>query len=57
MINEYAKVVWGIDDILCLQPEWTRQQAEEWLEKHEKHIADRLTEVGWDVIDTLMSLD
>ena len=57
MINEYAKVVWGIDDILCLQPEWTRQQAEEWLEKHEKHIADRLTEVGWDVIDTLISLD
>jgi len=54
---EYAKTVWSVDDILCLQPEWTEKQAKGWLERNEKYIAERLVELGWEVLETLIAMD
>ena len=51
--TRYAKVAWTADDVLTLRPEWTAEQAEEWLELNERYVADRLVELGWGVIDTL----
>ena len=51
--TEFARVTWTIDDILTLQPDWTRQEVRDWFEKNEKYIIDRITELGWEVIGEL----
>lgn len=56
-MNHYAKVVWTADDILTLKPDWTDEQAEEWLECNQKYIRDRLVELGWEVIESLLPID
>jgi len=33
---------------------WTDKQADEWLESIERNLQDRMTERGWEVIETLM---
>lgn len=52
--NRYAKVVWAPEDIQTLRPEWTLEKCEEWLDNNERYIQDRLVELGWDVIGTLL---
>ncbi len=54
--KSYASVSWHIEDIQDLRPEWTDQQAEEWLRNNEKHIRHRLVELGWEVIEDLLPL-
>ena len=51
----YAEVAWTVGDIQALRPEMTDEQAAEWLEFNQKHIQDRLVELGWDVIEALLS--
>jgi len=57
--NDYAEVVWAAEDVLSVARkrglDWTAEDAEEWLRSNEGHIADRLTELGWDVIDALLT--
>lgn len=53
--EEYARVVWGVDDILELRPTWTREQADAFLRVNEKHFRDRITELGWGVWDALLT--
>ena len=53
-METYAKVEWTADDILTLRPEWTKEQAEEFLEMNEKHIQNRLVELGWEVIESML---
>ena len=33
---------------------WTDEQADKWLESIEISLRDRMTETGWEVIETLM---
>lgn len=54
MDKKFATVSWTVDDILTLRSDWTVDQAEEWLIKNQKYIQDRLVELGWEVIETLM---
>lgn len=64
-MQQYAKVVWTAEDVLSLtedpdndfQPTITVAQAEEFLARNERHIQDRLVEMGWTVIETLMLTD
>ena len=53
----YAEVAWTVEDIQALRPEMTDEQAAEWLEFNQKHIQNRLVELGWDVIEALLSYD
>ena len=58
--NWYAMARWHADDIkqhakMRFDLDITDEQAEEWLSMHESNIADRMVEMGWDVIDSLMS--
>lgn len=55
--SRYAQVAWTADDVLTLRPEWTAEQAEEWLEFNERYVRDRLVELGWGVIDTLLGYE
>lgn len=57
MKEEYAKVVWAPEDVQTLRPDMSLEDAAEWLESNQKYIQDRLVELGWDVIGSLLSYD
>ena len=56
-MKKYAKVVWTANDIFSLKPDWTDEQAEEWLECNQKYIQERMVELGWEVIESLLPSD
>ena len=55
--DKYAEVVWTTEDVLTLRPDMTIEEAEEWLQINEKHLRDRLIELGWDVMESLLAFD
>ena len=55
--EEYAKVVWRAEDVKSINGAWSLEKCEEWLQDNERHIADRLIELGWDVMDTLLQME
>jgi len=52
-----AAVTWHAEDIKTLKPNWSLKKCNEWLEDNERHISDRLIELGWEVIDALLIND
>ena len=55
----YAVVRWQLEDVHQHREnmewsKWTDEQAREWIIGNEGRIQDRMVEIGWDVIDTLM---
>jgi hypothetical protein len=55
--DEYAKVVWRAEDVKYLKPSWTLPQCEEWLQDNQEHMKDRLTELGYEVMDSFLSME
>ena len=55
--EEYAKVVWRAEDVKSINGAWSLEKCEEWLQDNERHISDRLIELGWDVMDTLLQME
>ena len=55
--EEYCTTGWRAEDVYMMKPEWTLPQCEEWLADNEGRIQDRLTELGWEVIDTLLMME
>lgn len=53
--TEYAKVSWQVGDIQAIRPDWTVAQCRNFFEDNERRIQDRLVELGWDVIETLLN--
>lgn len=49
-----AAVTWHAEDVQTLKPNWSLEKCNEWLEDNERHISDRLIELGWEVIDALL---
>lgn len=56
-MKTYAKVEWTAEDVRTLRPDMTMEQAEEFLQSNGKYIQDRLVELGWEVIETLLRYD
>lgn len=56
-MKTYAKVEWTAEDIKTLREDWTTEQAEEFLQNNQRRIQDRLVELGWEVIETLLSYE
>lgn len=54
---KYANVGWTAGDIQTLAPRMSDEEAEEWLNVNQTHIRDRITEVGWDIIGSLLAYD
>jgi len=61
---QYATVSWTMWDILSLTedpdtdaPKISEEEAITFLENNSKYIQDRIVELGWDVIETLMQQD
>lgn len=55
--DEYAKVVWRAEDVKAIKGAWTLERCEEWLQDNDRHISDRLIELGWEVMDTLLQME
>ena len=51
----FAQTKWHVEDIKSLRPKWSTAQAMDFLVRNEKWIADRLVELGWEVIETLIA--
>ena len=49
-----AVILWTSEDIQFLKPEWSLEQCQTWLTQNKKHIEERSTELGWEVIETLL---
>lgn len=52
--NKYATVTWTAEDVQTLRPNWTLEKCAEWLDGNERYIQDRLVELGWEVIESLL---
>ena len=55
----YGIARWSIEDVHCHREgmewtKWTDEKAKEWLASIERSLQDRMTERGWEVIETLM---
>ena len=55
--KKLATVTWTAEDVQSLRPDWTTDKCEEFLEDNERRIQDRLIEIGWEVIETLLGED
>ena len=55
--TKYAKMSWAVEDVLELRPNWTEEQAMEFLSNNQNRIRDRLIELGWEVIEDLIEFD
>ena len=51
---DMVRVIWKPEDVLTLCPDWTYEQAAEWLADHRNQIQDRSIERGWEVIEALL---
>ncbi len=54
MSDKYATVTWTAEDVQTLRPNWTLEKCAEWLDSNERYIQDRLVELGWEVIESLL---
>lgn len=55
--RRYGTVGWTAHDVMTLAPGLTEEQAERFLQSNHKHIQNRITEVGWDVLTSLLQYE
>jgi len=56
-MKKFANVEWTAGDIQTLRPEWSVEKCEDFLVANEHHLRDRLIEVGWEVLEVLLTYD
>lgn len=54
---KFAQLAWTPGDVQTHKPDWTEEQCREWLAQHQKHIQNRLCELGNELIGTLVELE
>lgn len=52
----FAEVAWTPGDIQTIRPKWTEKTCIRFLSIMETKIRDRLTELGWEVLETMAAL-
>ncbi len=50
-------IVWTVEDIQSLRPNWKIDQCEKFLSDYAKTIRDRSIEEGWSIIDTCLWME
>ena len=52
--DEYAVVAWQINDIKAVRPSWTDDECENFLDRYETDIEEKMIRAGWDMIHNLL---
>lgn len=55
--TKFAILSWDVEDLQTLKPEWTDEECVRWFNRNEKYLSERLIETGWNVLETLLTLD
>jgi len=55
--KEYAKLAWRPEDVQSLREDMTEDEARGFLARNEKHMRDRLCELGFDVMETFLTME
>ncbi len=50
----FAATCWSVDDVRGKRPDWTEEQAREWLAGHASLIQSAMVDAGWEAIDYLL---
>ena len=50
MRESFARTKWTVDDVLIMQPDWTKKRAAEFLEGIEDDIEEAMVQEGWAVL-------
>ena len=48
-------IKWSAEDVQQLKPEWSLEKCQSWLDGNNRHLADRLIETGWEVLESFVS--
>ena len=54
MLEKYVQVSWCPEDVKILYPDWSDEKCQDLLDKISPYLEDRLIELGWDVMETLL---
>ena len=54
MSKNKAEVCFSPEDVLVYRPNWSEEQAEQWLVDHGKYIRDAMSEAGFAAIEALL---
>ena len=52
--NTYGGVVWAAEYVKTLRPRWSLKRCEDFLVANDRHIQDRICELGWEVLEALL---
>lgn len=52
----FAKMGWAPEDVSTIRPAWTLDRCRDFLSRMEDSLRDRLTELGWEVLETLATI-
>jgi hypothetical protein len=50
----YGQVAWVAADISKCRPDWTAEQCNEWLRKHEEWLQETMCRAGWGYIEQIL---
>lgn len=53
-IERFAVVAWKVEDVLERRPNWTREEAADFLGNAERQLTEDMIARGWDSIDTML---
>lgn len=56
-MNRYAEIAWTAADVQTLAPRLTEEEAEEFLRRNAKYIAQATIEYGWGCLETYLQMD
>lgn len=52
--TRYCNISWSIKDIKALRPEWTDEEAEDFLANNEERFMDLMIQRGWEIIESFI---
>ena len=56
-MNRYAEIAWTAADVQTLAPRLTEEEAEDFLRRNAKYIAQATIEYGWGCLETYLQMD
>ena len=52
--TRYCNTSWGITDVKQLRPEWTDEEAEDFLAGNEEQMLELMIQRGWEILESFI---